>query len=102
MPEISLAVTFEHDATSVTEKGNWRTQTSRLLRIKNHGVALTTAGVYTYRTIQIDVAGKFTKFNKLGERNGNDVLEGTFIGRYNAAQATAGNILIVNELSALP
>jgi hypothetical protein len=102
MPEISLAVTFEHDGTAVTEKGYWRTQTPRLIRIKNEGVALTTAGAYTYRTIQLDIAGKFTKFNKLGERNGNDVLEATFIGRYNAAQATAGNILIVNELSALP
>lgn len=102
MPKIELTVTFEHDATSVVEKGNWRTETARLIRLLNQGPALTTPGVYTYKTLNIDVAGKWLKFNKIGERNGNDVLEGVFTGRYNAAQASAGGITVVNELSSLP
>jgi len=102
MPKISLGLTFEHDTNSVNEKTDWRNEVPRLIRLINTGVALTTAGVYTYRTMIIDLAGKWEKFAKLGERNGNDVLEGTFTGRYNSTQASAGQIVIVNQLSSLP
>jgi hypothetical protein len=102
MPVISLTLTFEHDTNSVNEKTNWRNETARLIRLLNQGAALTTAGVYTYRTMQIDLPGKWEKFAKIGERNGNDILEGTFTGRYNSAQASSGQFLIVNELSSLP
>jgi hypothetical protein len=102
MPEIVLTATFEHDTISVSEKTNWRNETSRLIRILNQGSALTTPGIYTYRTMIIDLAGKWEKFAKIGERNGNDILEGTFVCRYNSAQASAGQILFVNELSSLP
>jgi hypothetical protein len=50
----------------------------------------------------IDVVGKYEKFNKIGERNGNDIIEFEFVGRYNADAASAGIITIANELSALP
>lgn len=101
MPTIELTITFEHDANSVIEKTNWRNETARLIRLLNQGPALTTPGVYTYKTSQLDLAGKWLKFAKLGERNGNDVLEGTFTGRYNATQASAGQIIVVNERSTL-
>jgi hypothetical protein len=101
-PKISLGLTFEHDVTSVAEKTSWRNEVPKLIRLINTGVALTTPGVYTYRTMIIDLAGKWEKFAKLGERNGNDILEGTFTGRYNSTQASAGQIVIVNQLSSLP
>lgn len=102
MPKIDLTLTFEHDSGSVLEKTDWRNETPRLIRLLNQGPALTTPGVYTYRSIIIDLAGKWLKFAKIGERNGNDILEGTFTGRYNATQASAGQIVVVNELSSLP
>jgi len=102
MPKIELTLTFEHDAGSVTEKTNWKNETPRLIRLLNQGPALTTPGLYTYRSIIIDLAGKWLKFAKIGNRNGNDILEGTFTGRYNATQASSGQIVVVNELSSLP
>ena len=102
MPKIDLTLTFEHDSGSVLEKTDWRNETARLIRLLNQGPALTTPGVYIYRSMIIDVAGKWLKFAKIGERNGNDILEGTFTGRYNSTQASAGQIVVVNELSSLP
>jgi hypothetical protein len=102
MPDITLTLTFEHDTNSVTEKGFWRTETPRLIRLLNQGAALTTPGLYTYRSMIADLAGKWIKFAKLGERNGNDILEGTFTGRYNDAKASAGSITVVNQLTSLP
>lgn len=102
MPDIVLTMTLEHDSGSVTEKANWRNELPRLIRLLNQGPALTTPGIYTYKTMIIDLAGKWLKFTKIGERNGNDVYETTFQGRYNATQASSGRILVVNELSVLP
>lgn len=101
MPKIELTITCEHDSQMVIEKGFWRTETARLIRLLNQGPALTTPGVYTYKTLNIDLAGKWLKVNKLGERNGNDVLEFTFTGRYNATQASAGQFIVVNERASL-
>jgi hypothetical protein len=101
-PEITLTVTFEHDTYSVNEKDDWRLETPKLIRILNQGIALSTAGVYTYKTMIIDLAGKWLKFAKLGNKNGNSILEGTFTGKYNITKASAGQIVVVNELSTLP
>ena len=101
MPEFTLALTFEHDANAVTQKGLWRTEAARIIRLDIEGAALTSAGAYTYRTIRFDVPGKWLSFGKIGERNGNDVLEGVFHVRYNATKANAGSIVVVNDLTTL-
>lgn len=102
MPDVTLAVVFEHNTNAINEKTQWRNENARLIRLLNEGAALTTPGVYTYRTCLVDLAGKWEKFNKIGERNGNDILEGTFRARYNDTKASSGQIVIVNELSSLP
>ena len=103
MPEARMRMTFEHDTTSVAEKVNWRAQTARKIRIKAEGDAFTTAGTtYSVKTLIIDLAGKWEKFNKVGERNGNDILEGEFVGKYDETAADFGKILVVNTLASLP
>lgn len=102
MPEVVLALTFEHDGVSTAEKVNWRTQTPRLIRLPFEGTALTTAGNYTSKSLVIDLAGKWEKFDALGDQDGNDVIKATFRARYNSTAALFGEILVVNELSALP
>lgn len=102
-PELTLDITFEHDSNAVTEKGNWRNETARQIRINIDGPALGTAGTtYTYKTFRIDVAGKWENFEKIGDMDGNDILKGTFKPRYNSTASLFALILIVNELSALP
>lgn len=102
-PEALLTITFEHEGSSVTEKGNWRTQTPRLIRILTEGNSFTTAGsTYSRKTQIIDLAGKWERFEPLGDRDGNDIIEATFRARYNATVGTMGKIINVNTLSALP
>ena len=63
-PEVILAITFEHDSTATAEKAFWRAQTARLIRLKITGTTLTTAGTtYTAKTLLIDLAGKWEKFD---------------------------------------
>lgn len=103
MPEVLLKVTFEYDAISVAEKAAWRAETPRLMRIAvTDDTAFTTAGTtYAARTFIIDVAGKWEKFDKIGEKDGNDIVDGTLRGRYNATAADFGKFIVVNERSTI-
>lgn len=96
-PEILLDVTFEHNATAVLEKDAWIAQTARLLRLKFEGNALTTAGTFTYKSLIIDLAGKWESFGPIDELNGNDTVAGTFRAGYDATAAKFAEIKVVNE-----
>lgn len=102
MPEITLDITFEHDGTATAEKAAWRAETARLIRLQFEGAALGTAGDYTYKTLTIDLAGKWESFSALEDSDGNDTVTATFRARYNATAALFAQIDVVNELSALP
>jgi hypothetical protein len=101
-PDITVAVTFEHNASAVSAKVDWRAETPKLIRFLNQGTAFTSPGnTYSVRTAIFDFAGKWLKFNKIGNMNGNDILEGTFQVKSSEVQASAGQILIANNISTL-
>ena len=103
MPEILLKLTYEHNASAITEKTAWRNQTPRQCRLAIEGSALGTPGTtYTYKTLRIDLAGKYEKFDPLGEQNGNDVLTCTLRARYNSTAALFAALTICNELASIP
>jgi hypothetical protein len=101
-PEITATVTFEHDATAVAEKAAWRSGTRRLVRINISGSALTTAGTFTYKTLRIDGGGKWEKFEKIGERDGNDIVTGTLRFRPDSTGANFATFTVVNETAVVP
>jgi hypothetical protein len=102
-PEIKLDVTFEHNATATSEKAYWRAGTARLLQIKCEGSALATAGsTYTYKTLKINLAGKWDSFEKIDEVDGNDIVTGHFIARYDSTSALFASHIIVNEVTTMP
>ena len=76
-PEIVLTVTFEHDAEAVAEKAAWRAGTARSIKLDFEGSAAT-------KNLEILIAGKWDNFQKLGERDGNDIVQGTLRALYNA------------------
>lgn len=103
VPQITLEVTFEHDTDPIAEKANWRNQVKRLIQLKVEGTALATPGTaYTYKTFIANLPGYWSQFAALSDNNGNDVIKGTFISRYNATYGAGPNFIFVNELSALP
>lgn len=102
-PEVTLSITFEHDATATAEKDNWRNQTARLIRLISTGSAFQTAGTtYSNKTMAIDLAGKWTSFKAIGDRDGNDIIEAEFVSRYDPTAAKFGRIIVVNALASLP
>jgi hypothetical protein len=99
--EVTLDITFEHDDTGEAEKSYCRAQTARKLRLLWVGSALTTAATYTYKTLNIDLAGKWEKFSVLEEEDGNNVVTGTFRGAYDSTASLFGVITVVNQLASL-
>lgn len=103
MPELMLDVTFEHDATAVAEIAAWRAGTARLVQLKFEGAALTSAGTaYTYKTVIVNLAGKWEKFSKIDEQDGNDIVTGTLRCRFNSTASLFAQIIVVNEVASLP
>lgn len=100
--ELMLNVTFEHDATAAAEKVAWRAGTSRSVKLLCEGSANTTPGTaYSKKTFIANLLGKWEKFEKLDEQNGNDIVTGTLRCRYNATAASAGGFIVVAELASL-
>lgn len=100
-PEIKLDITFEHNATASAEKTAWRNGTARQIRLLCEGSALTSSGTYTYKTLQIDLAGKWDTFEKLDEQDGNDIVTGHFVARYNSDAEFLAAFTVVNEVDSL-
>ena len=94
-PEAILTVEFEHNATAISEKDYWIAQTARQLRMN----FTMSAGNY----LEMDMAGKWDNFEKLGERDGNDILRGNFRIRYNSTAGLYFKTTIASStLAALP
>ena len=100
-PEITLDVTFEHDATAVAVEAARLAETEQLVRIKVEGSALTTDDSYTYKTLIIDAAGKWIDPGPLADQDGNDIRMGHLVSKYNVTAADWGKIIVVNEVAAL-
>ena len=104
--EIKGEITFEHDTAvdgSTGAKVDWRAQTPKMLQIKIEGDTVATGGTtYQKKTILINLPIKWKVADPLGDMNKNDTIKMQFRSRYNATAATAGSIVVVNELTALP
>jgi hypothetical protein len=102
-PEITLDITFEHETSSIAEIAAWRAETPRLLELKWVGSAFSTAGTtYTYKTLKVSLAGKWEKFEKIGDKDGNDVVKGTFRAGYDTTASKFAVIVVVDNEATIP
>lgn len=101
-PSGTLKLTFEHEGSATAEKTAWRNKTARLVRILVQGSALSVAGSYSVKTLIIDVVGRWKDFSTLKDDKGNDTVTGEMEIGYDTSASSAGQILVVNTLSALP
>lgn len=101
--EVTLDLTFEHDATGAGEKVSWRAEAPKNIRLLIEGTSVATAGTtYTYKSCIIDLSGKWETLEKIDEIDGNDVIKGTFRAKYTTGASKRGTIIVVNELATLP
>lgn len=102
--DAELSVVYEHNATSVAEKTDWRNETAQKLVIKVEGSNVTTAGTdYSAKTLLIEMMGKYADFEELSDEDGNSVVNATYKLGWdeNDTDYPALKITVVNELSSL-
>lgn len=101
-PVVTGTLILEHNATGEAELTIARAGTRRLVRLEHTGAALTTAGSsYTYRKMIISLALEYTDVPALSDQDGNDVIEIPFRMVYSSTDSLAGQIIVVNQTSAL-
>jgi hypothetical protein len=96
-PDITVQLTYEHNASAVTEKAAWRAETPRQIRLQWTGSTLTTAGSYSVKTFTLDMAGKYESFEAIDEMDGNDIVRCTFRPAYNEDAELFFEAVVVNE-----
>ena len=101
--EIILELTYEHTSDAVTEKGKYRSNDVRLMRLLFEGSDVASAGTtYSKKTLIIDLSGTYEEWSNLDENEGNDIVTATLRVRQNDTDSLKADVTIVNELSALP
>lgn len=101
--EATFTATYEHNATAVAEKGLWRANTPRLIRLRIPGSSNATAGTtYSTKMLQIDMACRYTKFDALDADEGNSILKIEGAVGYDSTSAKSLSILVVTETNSVP
>jgi hypothetical protein len=99
--EMTGELTLEHDASAEAEITAARAGTLRLVRLLFNGTALTTAATYTYKTLKIDMAIKYTEIPAIEDQEEDDIVTLPFKVVYNSTAALLAQIVVVNQLAAL-
>lgn len=95
--EITCSMTYEVNAIAKAELAAWRAETARQIRLGFTGATLSETGsTYTYKTLFIDLVGKYESFDALGDADGNDTVSCTFRGRHDAS-AGDSKIIVVQD-----
>jgi len=99
--EVTCEITFEHNANAVAERAAFRAQTHRNVHMIFEGNALSAPGDYTYKTLIINLQGKYEDFSGFDDLDGDNVLTGTLRCRYNSTSGKFVDFLVVNEVPTL-
>lgn len=107
--KVTGRLTFEHDtaeilATSGGVHDSFATQTAKKLQVKfESSAAVATPGTtYSKKTVIVNLPIKWNKVSVLGDQDGNDTVDAEFTSNYDVTADDSGQVIIVNELSALP
>lgn len=101
-PEITLKLKLDHDTSAVAQRAVRRALTHSQIRIRATGSNLTTGGTYTTRTIQLNAIGSYMEPEPYDDDDGVTSLEFNVGTHYSATPGLGGNIVVVNDLTALP
>lgn len=97
-PELQL--TMELNANTTAIRGKYTAETVQLVRLIGTGSLI--GAVSALKTLCIDGAYRITKFDKIGEKNGADVVAVSLVGEYDSTYAKVFEIYAQNLVSTLP
>lgn len=97
--EVRANVVFRHTNDADTEEANAIAETARLMQIKLEGEDLATGGTdYSKFSVLFNLPGKWAEpLGELEDRDGNDILTGVFVSKYDPTAAAGPSIIVVNE-----
>lgn len=100
---ITLEFTLEHDDQAIAERAFRQANATRKFRIEATGSAASAPGsTYTTKLARIDLEGMYVDPDEFDDDDGNVVLKFKAQSFTNKTTGDRGEIIIVNELSALP
>lgn len=103
-----LTIVHDFDAQGEARFDDWAAGTARMLRVVSEGSALGSSGAYTYKSLIITFGGIMVANPTFTDEDGNDLIAITFQAALASNFGTPtptyslGQIIVVNELSALP
>jgi len=97
----TLKLVYEQNVLARTEYVKFEEATPLQVRLEFFGKGLTTPGAYDYETLVIDAAVTYTEM-PFGDVDGNATIEATLQIGYDTIAALGLEIVVVNELAALP
>ena len=107
--KITGRLTFEHDTAAILATSGglhdaFKTQTAKKLQIKFESAATVTnpGTTYSKKTVIVNLPIKWNKVSVLSDIEGNDTVDGEFTSNYDLTADDSGQVIVVNELSALP
>lgn len=99
--ELTLELTFEGNAATITERGVWVTGTSRVARITALGSVIAGSTGSIQRTVDIVFPGRWQGF-AVGDRDTNTIFTAVMRNEYDATLAYDISAVVTNAVAALP
>jgi hypothetical protein len=100
-PSGRLRITYEHDTNAAAEYAAFIAGTTRSIRIKHTGSALTGAGTYTVKTFIFDCSALYTSFPPFDERDGDDIITAELECVYNSTEDLFMRFCVVPVIAAV-
>ena len=105
--EATLELKWLWDTAAIAEKAKWQSDTARLIRVEFTGADYGTPGTGTLFTggksgIQISMPGSYDEFSSIEHDEGKSIVTAVLSGGYENESAEGLEIVIANEVTALP
>jgi len=99
--EVTLEVTMEGNAATITERDAYEAGTSRVVRITALGTTIAGSSPTHVRTVDLVVCGKWASF-EVGERDTNTIFTGVLEAEYDATLTYEMSLTVDNLVTSFP
>lgn len=99
--EVTLEVTMEGNAATITERDAWEAGTSRVVRITATGTTIAGSSPTHARTVDLIVCGKWRSF-EVSERDTNTIFVGLLEAEYDATLTYEMSLTVDNLVTSFP
>lgn len=96
VPLIEVSLTYLHNGTAETERGKFKSETERVIRLHFDGSTIADGVTYDGKALRIDFAGKYLEWEALDSVDGNDVVTAKLQAYYSPDEDLFAEFVVVN------